>query len=426
MKILGDSNQINVKGGDGMKNVIGLMSIAVILLSGCGTNEINALNLRPLSTYAIQQDQDIPLTSALKTRLLNYCERQPTDVLPTRRAELAAITFRHPFYDELGSKTVKYWRSGDERYVSCLNSNEQNERVFRTDGIEAFESAAGSGPREVDVGSTLSFIPEPDVTTVARAFAVNETHETIVPGSVFRYHTPDRGALHVTYHVYQDGAEAGQLIEPGLFVFESGKNEGVAFLTQLADQRITLQMGTEQAWDRTVLPGSLSSEYVQIDSMEAVFNLDAEGRRLLKRIVLADEPIEDVSEQDSAVLSTRYDTVIEVWGTVQRPGAGELTITSEQKEAMRLATYETETKTAHLGGPNTRELFELLSRVKTTSAAPTGERRGTLALYEQLTEQRFDVWIEEGRDTLQLMDVETKRVYLIDQLELEGLLDTYI
>ncbi|MCT4778029.1 hypothetical protein NQG36_12185 [Exiguobacterium aquaticum] len=409
-----------------MRRVIGLMSLAMMVVSGCGTSEINALNLRPLSTYAIQQDRDVPLTSALKTRLLAYCEQQPTDVLPTRRAELAAITFRHPFYDELGSKTVKYWRSGDDRYISCLNSNEQNERVFRTDALEAFESSATSAPREVDVGNTLSFVPEPDVATVARAFAVNETHETIIPGSVFRYHTPDRGALHVNYLVYQDGTEAGQLIEPGLFVFESGKNEGVAFLTQLADQRITLQMGTKQAWDRTVLPASLAGEYVQIDSKEAIFNLDAEGQRLLKRIVLADKPIEDVTEKDSAVLSSRYGTVIEVWGTVQRPGAGELTITSEQKEVMRLATYETETKTAHLGGPNTRELFELLSRVKTTSAAPTGERRGTLALYEQLTEQRFDVWIEEGKESLQLMDVETKRVYLIDQLEFEELLDTYI
>ncbi|WP_138858780.1 hypothetical protein [Exiguobacterium mexicanum] len=409
-----------------MKHVLWMMIGAIIFLSGCGANETNALNLRSLSTYAIHQNRDIPLTSALKSRLLNYCEQKPTDVLPMRRAEVASITFRHPFYDELGSKTVKYWRSGDERYVSCLKSNEQNERVFRTDAIEAFESAAGSEPREVDVGNTLSFIPESDVTTVARAFAVNETHETIVPGSVFRYHTPDRGALHVTYHVYQDGAETGQLIEPGLFVFESGKNEGVAFLTQLADQRITLQMGTEQAWDRTVLPSSLSGEYVQIDSMEAVFNLDGEGRRLLKRIVLADEPIEDVSDQDSAVLSTRYDTVIEVWGAVQRPGAGELTIKSEQKDAMRLATYETETKIAHLGGPSTSELFELLSHVKPSSGQPTGERCGTLALYEQLTEQRFDVWMEEGQDTLQLMDVETERVYLIDRLELESTLNTYI
>lgn len=409
-----------------MRRVIGLMSLAMMVVSGCGTSEINALNLRPLSTHAIQQDRDVPLTSALKSRLLNYCEQQPTDVLPTRRAELAAITFRHPFYDELGSKTVKYWRSGDDRYISCLNSNEQNERVFRTDALDAFESVTASEPREVEVGNTLSFIPEPDVATVARAFAVNETYETIIPDSVFRYHTPDRGALHVTYHVYQDGTEAGQLIEPGLFVFESGKNEGVAFLTQLADRRITLQMGTEQAWDRTVLPGSLSGEYVQIDSKEAIFNLDADGGRLLKRIVLADEPIEDVSEQDSAVLSSRYGTVIEIWGTVQRPGAGELTITSGQKEVMRLATYETETKTAHLGGPNTRELFELLSHVKTTSAGPTGERRGTLTLYEQLTEQRFDVWIKEGEKSLQLMDVKTKRVYLIDQLEFEELLDTYI
>lgn len=409
-----------------MKNAIGLISLAAVLLSGCGANEINALNLRPLSTYAIQQDRDVPLTSALKTRLLSYCERQPTDVLPTRRAELAAITFRHPFYDELGSKTVKYWGSGDERYVSCLNSIEQNERVFRTGALDAFESVTALEPREVDVGNTLSFVPEPDVATVTSVFAVNKTHETIIPGSIFRYHTPDRGALHVTYQVYQGGAETGQLIEPGLFVFESGKNEGVAFLTQLADRRITLQMGTQQAWDRAVLPDSLSGEYVQIDSREGIFNLDTEGRRLLKRIVLADEPIKDVSQHDSAALSSRYGTVIEIWGTVQRPGAGELTITSEQKEAMRLATYETETKTVHLGGPNTRELFKLLSHVQTTSAAPTGERRGTLALYEQLTEQRFDVWMEEGKDSLQLMDVETKRVYLIDQLEFEELLDTDI
>lgn len=409
-----------------MRKMIVLMSLVTVLLSGCGASEINALHLRPLSTYAIQQDQDIPLTSTLKTRLLEYCERQPTDVLPTRRAELATITFRHPFYNELGSKTVKYWRSGAERYVSCLNSDEQNERVFQTGVIESFESATGSQLKEVDVGNTLSFIPESDITTVARVFAVNETHETIIPGSVFRYHTPDRGALHVAYDVYQNGAHVEQLIEPGLFVFESGKNEGMAFLTQLADRRITLQMGTQQAWDRTVLPASLTGEYVQIDSKEAIFNLDDEGHRLLKRIVLADEPIVDVSEQDSAVLSNRYGTVIEVWGTVQRPGANELTITSEQKETMRLATYETDTKTSHLGGPNTRELFELLSRVKTTRGAPAGERRGTLALYEQLTEQRFEVWVEEGKDVLQLMDVETKRVYLIDQLELEELLDTHV
>ncbi|UTT43362.1 hypothetical protein [Exiguobacterium aurantiacum] len=409
-----------------MKHMVKLMGLATILLSGCGANEINALNLRPLSTYAIQQDQDIPLTSSLKARLLDYCERKPTDVLPTRRAELAAITFRHPFYDELGSKTIKYWRSGDTRYVSCLNSNEQNSRVFRTDEIVAFETAAAEAPLEIDVGDTLSFIPEPNVENVVQSFSVNETHETIIPGSVFRYHTPDRGALHIVYQVYRDGEETKQLIEPGVFVFESGKNEGFAFLTQLADQRIALQMGSQEAWERTVLSSLFTGDYVAIDSLEAVFPSNSSERRLLKRVVLSDEPIGELVESTSGELSERYGTVIEVWGTVQRPGAGELTITSEQKEAMRLATYETKTKTAHLGGPNTRELFELLSRVKTTSAAPTGERRGTLALYEQLTEQRFDVWIEEGKESLQLMDVETKRVYLIDQLEFEELLDTYI
>lgn len=198
------------------------------------------------------------------------------------------------------------------------------------------------------------------------------------------------------------------------------------FLTQLTDHRITLQMGRQEAWDRTVLPAVFTGDYVAIDSTEAVFNLNAKGRRLLKRIVIADKPIEDVSEKDSAVLSTHYGTVIEVWGTVQRPPVGEWTIISEQKEAMRLATYETEAKIVHLGGPTTRDLFELLSHVKTATGEPVGEQCGTLALYEQLTEQRFEVWKEKGKDTLQLMDVQTKQVYLIDRLELEGLLDTYI
>ncbi|MFN3367300.1 MAG: hypothetical protein ACK411_13005 [Exiguobacterium mexicanum] len=409
-----------------MKHVLWMMIVAIIFLSGCGANETNALNLRSLSMYAIHQDRDIPLTSALKSRLLNYCEQKPTDVLPMRRAEVASITFRHPFYDELGSKTVKYWRSGESHYVSCLNSDEQNARVFRTDKIAAFEAAVTANPVEIEVGDTLSFIPEPNVENVVQSFSVNKVHETIIPGSVFRYETPDRGALHVTYQVFQDGAAKGQMIEPGLFVFESGKNDGVAFLTQLADKRITLQMGREEAWERTVLPAVFTGEYVAIDPTEAVFASTANERRLLKRVVLADVPIRDFTERASIELSERYGTVIEVWGTVKRPGAGELMIVSEPKETMRLATYETETKIAHLGGPSTSELFELLSHVKPSSGQPTGERCGTLALYEQLTEQRFDVWMEEGQDTLQLMDVETERVYLIDRLELESTLNTYI
>lgn len=409
-----------------MKYAIRLIGLATLLLSGCGVNEINALNLRPLSTYAIQQDQNVPLTSALKSRLLNYCEQKPTGVLPIRRAEVATITFRHPFYNELGSKTIKYWRSGDARYVSCLNSNEQNARVFLTDEIVEFETAVTANLLEIDVGDTFSFIPEPNVENELQSFSVNEAHETIIPGSVFRYHTPDQGALHVTYEVFQDGVATGQLIEPKLFVFESGKNEGFAFLTQLADQRIALQIGREDAWERTVFSSLFTGEHVAIDSLEVVFPSDSNARRLLKRVVLSSAPIGEITEQASTELSERYGTVIEVWGTVKRPGAGELTITSEQKESMRLATYETETKIAHLGGPSTSDLFELLSHAKPSSKELTGERCGTIAVYEQLTEQRFDVWMEEGEDTLQLMDIETKQVYLIDRLELESMLDTYI
>lgn len=410
-----------------MRRTIVFILVASFIVSGCETAETSALDLRPLSKYAIQQDKKIPLSTTLKQRLLRYCEQTPTSLLPSRRAEVATIIFRHPFYDELGSKTIKYWQSGEERYVSCLNSDEQNERVFLVEKLDAFEAASDVTPIEVKVEDAISFTPEPDVEGVKRTFSINEAHETIVEGSVFRYQTPDRGALYITYQVFQHGEAKGQMIDPRLLIFESGKNEGVTFLTQLADDRVMLQMGTTEELARAVLPSPFSGEYVVVDSRETVFHAGEGERQLLKRIVLADQPIQDFVELESDELSARYDgTVIEVWGAVKNPGVDELTIASERTETTRLVMYETESKTVHLDGPSTRQLFDLLAHVKRKNGAPTGEYQGMLTLYEQLTEQRFEVWSTRTHRQLQLHDVETRRVYLIDKFELEALLELYI
>lgn len=75
--------------------------LSCILLSGCGAETLNAIELRPLSSYRVEQDPEILLTKQTQEKLLTYCERRPTDVLPERRAKVAEVTFHHPRYEVL-------------------------------------------------------------------------------------------------------------------------------------------------------------------------------------------------------------------------------------------------------------------------------------------------------------------------------------
>lgn len=401
--------------------------LVLCCLSGCGSKEgVNALALRPLETYAVDHGEQVHVLPETEKRLLAYCQQQTTERLPSRRGEVAEVMFRHPFYEELGSQTIKYWVSGDERYLSCANSHEQIERTFQIDPVNEFESLISSELVETDVGETVMFYPEPDVEKIANLFRMNQAHETIVPGSTFRYQTPDSGSLYVTYEVMRNGRTLDRTIEPGLFVFESGKNEGYVFLTKLADGRVSLQMGTESSWERTVLPSALTGKYVYTDAKTAAFTLDHSKRQLLKRVVLSEQPIGDVSDVTSLTLSKQYEAVIEVWGSVRRPMTTKLMSSSARSVKTKLATYETNGKTLHLDGPNTQELFELLTHVAGGTKSEAAVRHGTLSLYEHLQEQHFEVWVEPGNQRVHLIDLTTKQTYAIDLMRLEELLNRSI
>ncbi|TCI57575.1 hypothetical protein EVJ24_02040 [Exiguobacterium sp. SH1S21] len=401
--------------------------LALCCLSGCGSKEeMNALALRPLEAYVTNQDEQEHILPGTEKRLLAYCRQQTTERLPSRRGEVTEVTFRHPLYAELGSQTIKYWVSGDDRYLSCANSHEQIERTFRVDPVDEFESLISSELVETDVGEAVSFYPEPDVAKIVNLFRINQVHETIVPGSTFRYQTPDSGSLYVTYEVMQNGRTLDRTIEPGLFVFKSGKNDGYAFLTKLADDRVALQMGTESSWERTVLPSAFTGKYVYTDSTTDVFTLDHSKRQLLKRVVLAEQPIGDVSDATSLTLSKQYDAVIEVWGSVRRPMTTKLMSSSARSVKTKLATYETKGKTSHLDGPNTQALFELLTHVAGGDKSEAAVQHGTLSLYEHLQEQHFEVWVEPGDQRVYLIDLTTKQTYAIDLMRLEELLNRSI
>lgn len=401
--------------------------LALCCLSGCGSKEeINALALRPLETYATNQDEQVHVLVETEKRLLAYCRQQTTERLPSRRGEVAEVTFQHPLYKELGSQTIKYWVSGGDRYLSCANSHEQIERTFQIDPVDEFESLVSSELVETEVGETVTFYPEPGLEKIANLFRVNQAHETIVPGSTFRYQTPDSGSLYVTYEVMRNGRTLDRTIEPGLVVFESGKNDGYAFLTKLADGRMALQMGTEASWERTVLPSALTGKYVHTDATTEAFTLDHSKRQLLKRVVLSEQPIGDVSDVTSLTLSRQYEAVIEVWGSVRRPMTTKLMSSSTRSMKTKLATYETNGKTSYLDGPNTQELFELLTHVAEGTKSEAAVQQGTLSLYEHLQEQHFEVWVEPGNQRVHLIDLKTKQTYAIDLMRLEELLNRSI
>lgn len=383
---------------------------------------MDALALNPLHTYAIDEGEQVQFLPGTEQRLLAYCRRQATETLPSRRAEVAAVTFRHPLYEELGSQTIKYWVSGDDRYLSCSNSHEQIERTFQIEPVNEFEATVSSDLVETDAGETVTFYRETDVETIVDSFRVNQDHEKIVPESIFRYKTPDSGSLYVTYVVMQNGRTLDRTIEPGLFVFESGKNEGYAFLTRLADGRVSLQMGTEASWERTVLPSSLTGTYVHVDANDETFTLLPPTQQLLKRVVISERPIEDVTSLTSLALSKQYGTVVEVWGSVRRPMTTRLMSSSTRAMKTKLATYETSGKTSHLDGPSTQDLFELLSKVTRGSKSETALRHGTLSLYEHLQEQQFEVWVEPGNQYVHLIDMKTKQTYAIDLVKFEEVL----
>lgn len=401
--------------------------IVLCCLSGCGSKEgMNALALRPLEAYTTNQGEQVQVLPETEKRLLAYCRQQTTERLPSRRGEVAEVTFWHPLYKELGSQTIKYWASGDERYLSCANSHEQIERTFQIDPVNEFEALVSSELVETDVGEAVAFYPEPDVEEIAKLFRVNEAHETIISGSLFRYQTPDSGSLYVTYEVMRNGRTLDRTIEPDLFVFESGKNEGYAFLTKLADGRVALQMGTESSWERTVLPSAFAGKYVQADAVTEASTLDPSKRQLLKRVVLSEQPIGDISDTTSLTLSKQYEAVIEVWGSVRRPVTTRLMSSSARSVKTKLATYETNGKTLHLDGPNTQELFKLLMNVTGGAKSETAVQHGTLSLYEHLREQHFEVWVEPGDQLVHLIDLTTKQTYAIDLIRLEELLNRSI
>lgn len=398
--------------------------LAIWCLSGCTSKaEINALALRPLDTYAIDQSEQVHFLPESEKKLLAYCRQQATEELPSRRAEVAEVTFRHPLYEEIGSQTIKYWVSGDERYLSCANSHEQNERTFRIEPVNEFESLVSSELVETDVAETVTFSRESDVEKIVNLFQVNRAHETIVPESAFRYNSPDSGSLHVTYEVMRKGRTLDSTIEPDLFVFESGRNEGYAFFTQLADGRVSFQMGTESSRGRTILPSAFTEEYVQTDSRSDAFTLNHSKRQLITRIVLSERPVGDIKDITSLTLSKRYETVIEVWGNVRRPVTTKQGSSSDSVVKTKLATYETDGKTSHLDGPNTHALFKLLSHLTVGKKSETAVQHGTLSLYEHLQEQHFEVWVEPENQRVCLVDTKTKQSYEFDLMRLEELLN---
>ncbi|MFY7870386.1 MAG: hypothetical protein ACOVQN_12850, partial [Exiguobacterium sp.] len=283
--------------------------LSCILLSGCGAETLNAIELRPLSSYRVEQDPEIPLTKQTQEKLLTYCERRPTDVLPERRAKVAEVTFHHPLYEVLGSKTVKYFAAGDERYVTCANSNELMERTFAVEPIQAFEALEPERFQESKVVSTIEFERIDDLKSVTSTFNLNETHEEVISDSAFRYKTPDTGAIYVTFETIRNGRTLDPIIEPKLYPFQSGENEGYVFLTRRADDRLTLQIGEAPSLRQLVLPSMYEAPYMKVDPKEEELSLKGDHRELMKRIILSDQPIEeDVTEETSLSLSKTYGT----------------------------------------------------------------------------------------------------------------------
>ena len=382
--------------------------LSCILLSGCGAETLNAIELRPLSSYRVEQDPEIPLMKQTQEKLLTYCERRPTDVLPERRAKVAEVTFHHPLYEVLGSKTVKYFAAGDERYVTCANSNELMERTFAVEPIQAFEALEQERFQESKVVSTIEFERIDDLESITSTFTLNETHEEVMPDSAFRYTTPDTGAIYVTFETIRNGRTLDPIIEPKLFPFQSGENEGYVFLTRRADDRLTLQIGEASSLKQLILPNIYEAPYMKVDPKEEL-SLKGNHRELMKRIILSDRPIEgDVAEETSLSLSKTYGTVLEIWGHVRRPVTNKMSTRPAEGET-RLAVFESDQDTIWLDGPKTQELFDALSHIQPHEKPSTAIKIGDLHLYEELTEQSFDVWKTETE--LYLVDQHTSQSY---------------
>ena len=383
--------------------------LSCILLSGCGTETLNAIELRPLSSYRVEQDPEMSLKEQTKIQLLTYCERRPTDVLPTRRAKVAEVTFRHPIYEVLGSKSVKYFATGDERYITCSNSNELMERTFAVEPIQEFEALDPERFQESKVVSTIEFERIDDLEQLANTFNLNDTHEEIMSDSAFHYTTPDTGAIYVTFETIRNGRTLDPVIEPKLFPFKSGDNQGYVFLTKRADNRVSLQLGNVPSLKKLVLPSMYEASYMKVDSKEEELSLKGNHRKLMKRIILSDQPIEgDVAEQTSLSLSKTYGTVLEIWGHVRRPITNKISPRPADGET-RLAIFESNQDTIWLDGPKTQELFDALSDIQMEEKPSTAVRSGDLYLYEELTEQSFEVWKTETR--LYLVDQHTSKSY---------------
>ncbi|MCT4784234.1 MULTISPECIES: hypothetical protein [Exiguobacterium] len=389
------------------------------VLSGCGTNAMNAIEMRPLAATALKQVSGMELPLEIKEHILTYCEKQPTEILPTHRAKVSETTYVHPVYEELGSKTVSYWTSGEARYVSCANSYEQFERTFEVEPIDELEPFVAR-VKESEARRVMTFEPESDPTFVNERFHIDAEHERVIPESVFHYETPDTGSLYITYDVKRNGRTLDRTIESGLFVFKGERTRGYTFLTQLTDGRVSLQIGTEHGFERKVLPDIFVGKYVHLDTTEATVVLDGSRRQLLKRVIVSDEPIEPIGDESSLALSKRYGTVIEVWGSVRLPLTTTLMDLSPASEKVRLATYEKDGMLIHLDGPNTRALFDLLAEVAPSHIPQAAAYKGTLSLYERLSEQKLDVYVYNRHAYVR--NVDTNETYRLDSERLEELL----
>jgi hypothetical protein len=379
------------------------------LLSGCGAETLNAIELRPLSSYRVEQEPEVALTEQTKGNMLTYCEKRPTDVLPKRRAKVAEVTFHHPLYEALGYKNVKYFAAGNERYLTCANSNQLMERTFAVEPIPEFEALDKERFVESEVVSTIEFDRVENMKEITSAFKVNDAHETVIPDSAFRYTTPDTGAIYVTFETIRDGRTLDPIVEPKLFPFQSGENEGYVFLTRRADDRIALQIGKGPSLRQLVLPSMYEAPYMKVDAKKEELSLEGNHRELMKRIILSEQLIEeDVSEQTSLALSKTYDTVLEIWGHVRRPVLSKMS-SRPTDEDMQLAVFESSRDTVWLDGPKTQELFDELSHVKMREKPTNAVNMGKLHLYRELTKQSFDVWKEETE--LYLIDQMTSRSY---------------
>ncbi|MFN4214157.1 hypothetical protein [Exiguobacterium sp.] len=394
--------------------------LALGILSGCGAKDMNALEMRPLAASSLEQISGIELPLEIKQHILTYCEKQPTDVLPARRAKLTEATFVHPVYEELGGKTVSYWASGDSRYVSCANSDEQFVRTFEVEPLAVLESAR-VGAAETEARRAMTFESESDVSYINELFHIDPIHESVIPGSMFRYETPESGSLYVTYEVKRNGRTMDRMIEPGLFVFNGERTSGHSFLTRLADGRVSLQIGTDVQLERKVLPDIFSGEYVQLDSSEEMIVLDGSKRQLMKRVIVSDDPITDVGDESSLTLSERYGTVIEVWGNVRLPLTTTLMMPSPAGDQIRLATYERDGVTGHLDGPNTQALFALLADVEAGKRPREAIYHGTITLYERLSEQTLDVYVTPDNTDVWIVDLDSGREHVLDAEQLSQL-----